>query len=239
MPRRFIAFDIETAKLLPDEATDILQYRPLGISCAAACASDGTVSRTWAGKKSDGSVAGQLSAQEARGLVEDLQGYVRQGYTLVTWNGLHFDFNVLAEEADAWAQCAELAKNHVDMMFHVVCARGHFLGLQAACEGMGLGGKTEGVSGAEAPQMWADGRHEEVLAYCARDVEVTAKLAAAGDAAKRLTWITQKGREASFRLPEGWLAAHAATALPEPDTSWMSNPPKREDFMSWMARTAG
>ncbi len=238
MSRRFLAFDIETAELLPDDATDVLQYRPLGISCAAAWGSDGLVSKTWAGKNPDGTVAGRLSRVEARGLVNDLQAYVAQGYTLVTWNGLHFDFNVLAEEADAGPECAELAKNHVDMMFHVVCARGHFLGLQTACVGMGLGGKTEGVSGAEAPQMWADGRHEEVLAYCLRDVEMTAQLAVAGDEAKRLSWITQKGRDTSFRLPEGWLSARAAMGLPEPDTSWMSNPPQREYFTSWMPETS-
>lgn len=234
MSRRFIAFDIETAKLLPEDAKDILQHRPLGISCAAACASDGSVVRTWSGRLPDGSVAPQLSPAEAKGLVADLQAYVAQGYTLTTWNGLHFDFNVLAEEADAWAECGSLALNHVDMMFHVVCARGHFLGLQAACQGMGLGGKTEGVSGALAPQMWAEGRFEEVLAYCARDVEVTAQLAAAGDEARALRWITQKGREASFRMPEGWLAARDAQALPEPDTSWMSSPPQRADFTSWI-----
>jgi hypothetical protein len=30
MMRRYIAFDIETAKVLPEEAGDLLSHRPLG-----------------------------------------------------------------------------------------------------------------------------------------------------------------------------------------------------------------
>lgn len=37
--RKYLAFDIEISKPIPDDATDWEQYRPLGISCAATWAS--------------------------------------------------------------------------------------------------------------------------------------------------------------------------------------------------------
>ena len=40
-----------------------------------------------------------MSQQEAAGLVEYLAAQVEHGYTIVTWNGLGFDFDILAEES--------------------------------------------------------------------------------------------------------------------------------------------
>ena len=235
MERKYLAFDIETAKLLPEGVTELLAHRPLGIACAAAFASDKQEAITWHGRLADGSPAPQLSRDEAHGLVNDLVELVRDGYTLVTWNGLSFDFNVLAEEADAREECAELAMNHIDMMFHVVCDRGHYLGLQKAALGMNLPGKLSDVSGAEAPKMWSEGKHDEILAYCTQDVRVTANLAATCDAERKLCWTTQRGKVTSMPLPKGWLPVTEARDLPEPDTSWMSKPPVRADFFSWMS----
>ena len=45
--------------------------------------------------------------------------------------------------------------------------------MDAAARGAGLHGKTNGVRGAQAPQMWADGCHAEVLAYVAPDARTT------------------------------------------------------------------
>lgn len=42
--RKYLAFDIEIAKVIPEEETDWIAHRPLGITCAAAMASDG---RQW------------------------------------------------------------------------------------------------------------------------------------------------------------------------------------------------
>ena len=54
-PSRYIAFDIETAKILPEGASEILAYRPLGISCAAACLTDTGETMTWHGNAASGS----------------------------------------------------------------------------------------------------------------------------------------------------------------------------------------
>ncbi len=232
-PRRYLAFDIETAKLLPPDVSELHAHRPLGIACAAAFALDSGEVSTWHGVTAAGSPAPQLSREEAAALVADLQRHVDDGYTLVTWNGLSFDFDILAEESGAREACAALAVAHVDMMFHVVCTKGHFLGLQTAASGMGLDGKLSGVSGADAPQLWADGEFEKVLAYCVQDVRATAELAAAGDQARELRWKSKRGKSASLALPDGWATVTAALQIPEPDTSWMSNPPQRDGFLGW------
>jgi len=37
---------------------------------------------------------------------------------------------------------------------------------------LGVGAKTEGVSGAESTRYWREGRGEEFAAYCRNDVEL-------------------------------------------------------------------
>ena len=233
--RQFLAFDIETAKILPDAAGDLLAHRPLGIACAAAYSSNTGRGRTWHGTMPLGMPAAQMSVEESAALVASLEALVAEGYTLVTWNGLSFDFNVLAEESKLIARCAALALAHVDMMFQVLCSQGHFLSLAKAAAGMKLPGKLAGITGAQAPQMWKAGRYGEVLAYNLQDVRVTAELAAAGEGAKELRWKTKNETTASMPLPAGWLTVREALALPEPDTSWMSTkPPSRLTPLSWI-----
>lgn len=231
--RRYLAFDIETAKILRAGVDDLLAHRPLGIACAAAFALDSGEATTWYGNSPSGSPAARMSQAEAGSLVADLTRLVSDGYTLVTWNGLAFDFNILAEESGARDECSQLALNHVDMMFHVVCFQGHSLKVQTAAVGMSLTGKLSSVSGADAPRMWANGEYEQVLAYNVQDVHVTAELATAGDRENTLRWITQRGKQTSFALPNGWLAVSEAQRLPVPDTSWMTNPPTREELLAW------
>ena len=50
-----------------------------------------------------------MSRAEAQGLVHDLAQLVEEGYTLLTWNGLGFDFNILAEESGLQTECERLA----------------------------------------------------------------------------------------------------------------------------------
>lgn len=103
-----------------------------------------------------------MSQIEVQEMIRELMRCVDdEGYTLLTWNGLGFDFPVLADESGLLAECQEFARNHVDMMFYILCIRGHRLGLDTAAKGMGLPGKTEGMTGADAPKLWADGQYEK------------------------------------------------------------------------------
>ena len=231
MKRKYLAFDIETAKV-PEG--DWRSCRPLGISCAATLLADSDEPILWHGGNDRTCPADRMSRQEAAELVQYLKTQVAQGYALVTWNGVGFDFDVLAEESGLLEQCRVLALGHVDMMFHILCKLGYGVGLDAAARGMGIAGKTEGMKGADAPVLWAEGRREEVLRYVARDVQITMELATTCESCGDLRWIARSGKLRSMALPEGWLAVEAAQELPLPDTSWMDEPWPRERFMGWM-----
>ncbi|MCP5110479.1 MAG: hypothetical protein GY953_06550 [bacterium] len=235
MAHRYLAFDIETAKEVPGEDFNWRPHRPLGISCAATLASDAEQPVLWHGKTADGSPAGLMSREEARELVQYLSEMAAEGYKVLTWNGLGFDFDVLAEESGEAARCRECALGHVDMMFHVFCTQGYPVGLDKAARGLGLPGKPPGMSGVQAPRLWAEGRFEEVLEYVAQDVRTTMQVVRATEDRRRLEWITRKGTKAFMPLPHGWLTVREAMELPLPDTSWMSAPLSRQDVTAWLA----
>jgi hypothetical protein len=231
--RRYAAFDIETAKLLPDDVTDLLAHRPLGVACAAAFLGDTRQTRLWHGRDRDENPSPRMSRAEAAALVRDLSDLVGEGYTLLTWNGLGFDFDVLAEESGSTRECADLALHHVDALFHALCTLGYPLSLQKASEGMNLPGKLAGMSGSEAPSAWAAGRYADVLKYVAQDVRATFELAVACEERRELAWITRRGTRRYLPLNDGWLTVGDARLLPVPDTSWMNDPPDRERYTAW------
>ena len=230
---KYVAFDLEIAKVMPDDAGDLKAYRPLGITCAGVVAEDGDPV-IWHGKTASGATADQMARSEAQDVVRYLQGAVERGQTLVTWNGVGFDFDILAEESGMLTECRQLAVDHIDMMFHVFCLQGYPLGLDKAAKGMGLAGKPAGMSGALAPHMWKVGQRQEVLQYLEGDVHTTLALAKATEEQRALRWVSQRGKPMELRLPQGWLTVRQAIALPPPDTSWMSNPWPRSKFTGWL-----
>ena len=188
-----------------------------------------------------------LTRDGALRILDALDEAVGRGDTLVTWNGAGFDFRLLADETGRHADCARLAMASVDMMFQVLCERGHPLSLDAALKGGGLrpkldhvtlrSGESVHISGADAPQVPAGcgvGRSGDL---CAADAERTAELAAACQRSRQLAWVSQKGRPNQMYLRTGWLTVEQCLALPLPDTSWMTRPMRREDVLAWTAPT--
>lgn len=232
MNRKYLAFDIETAKPLPENGVNWQSCRPLGIACAATLLADSDEWILWYGGKDR--PADRMSQEEAAKLVEYLAAQVKDGYSLVTWNGVGFDLDILAEESGMLGECQRLALSHVDMMFHLICQLGFGVSLDNAARGMDIAGKLEGVSGAVAPELWAEGRREEVLDYVSQDVRITAELATACEACGSFRWITQKGKPRTMALPEGWLSVDLAEQIPEPNTSWMRDPWVRATFTGWL-----
>ena len=233
--RKYIAFDIETVKEYP-QGENWRDHRPLGIACAAACTQNSPDPITWFSSNPDGSIADVMSPQDAQTLVEDLQRFTTQGYTIVTWNGLGFDFDVLAEESGKHDLCRELALTHVDMMFHFLCDKGYPLALTTAAKGMGTQDKTEGMHGSLAPVMWGQGKRQTIIDYCAQDVRATLELATTCEQRGRLNWTSRSGRFNFMKLPAGWFTTRDANELVLPDTSWMTTPILRTDFTSWLAQ---
>ncbi|HEX9879126.1 MAG TPA: ribonuclease H-like domain-containing protein [Candidatus Binatia bacterium] len=234
MARKYLAFDIETAAEVPGPEFDWRRYRPIGITCAAVLASDASEPTVWHGKQADGLPAARMSPDEARNMVHRLSEMVRGGYTLLTWNGLGFDFNVLAEEAGALELCRDLALNHVDMMFHVFCDRGFPVALDKAAAALRIPGKPPGMSGLLAPRLWADGRFQEVMDYVAQDVRIALEVARLCEERRSFQWTTRRGTQGFMPLASGWLTVREALELPEPDTSWMTQPLPRQSFTDWL-----
>lgn len=54
MGQKFLAFDIETAKILPEAMENWRHHRPLGVCCAATLASDATEPMLWHGHADNG-----------------------------------------------------------------------------------------------------------------------------------------------------------------------------------------
>ena len=85
-----------------------------------------------------------------------------------------------------------------------------------------------------APRLWAEGRYQEILGYVSQDVRIALQLAQKCEECGQFYWITQKGTRQQMDLTGGWLTAKAAFCLPQPDTSWMRNPPTRWEFIAWL-----
>jgi len=225
MNRKYLSFDIETAKILADDAMSNWKlHRPLGIACAATVCDDELA--LWAGKE-------KMTQKECADLVRYLQTKVEQGYTIVSWNGLGFDFAILAEESGLKTECGQLAVRHIDMMYHIVCKLGFGVSLDAAAKGMNLAGKT--MNGADVPKLWAEGKRHEVLAYVSQDVRTTLDVALACESCGKMSWIAKSGNLRTMKLPHGWLTVEQAEKLPKPYTGWMDEPWPRERFLEWVS----
>jgi hypothetical protein len=230
--KKYCAFDIEIAKNMSDGMQEWHSQRPLGISCASTLTSEGQPI-LWYGKTPGGQPTERMTPADALGLVSYLEKISGQGFTILTWNGLGFDFDILAEESGEKNGCKKLAMNHVDMMFHIFCMRGHPLALEKAAQGMGVPGKTAGMSGALAPQYWAEGKHEEVLEYVAQDTRATLGVAQAVENQKALKWFANSGTLQRVPFPNGWLSVAEALKLPQPYVKGMNNPLSRHHFTGW------
>jgi len=175
-----------------------------------------------------------MTTAEARELVAYLRYQVRIGYTIVTWNGIGFDFDVLAEESGMHAKCKSLALGHVDMMFHVLCHLGFGVSLNATARGMRLTRACEKRTGSLIPKLWADGRFGEVFSHVGRDVRTTLALATECSERGYFRWITRWGTGRMMRLPDGWQIARVAQKAPEQVHSHGEGRWSRDRLTAWM-----
>lgn len=245
MGPKYVAFDLEITREIPAGTDDWSSLRPFGISCATTVTSDGEA-RTWHGAlQPTGLWASQMSPADCQELVEYLALMQSVGFRIVTVNGLGFDFDVLAEEcqdARSARMCQQLALEHTDIGFAMLCQKGFMVGLDAMARGLGVGGKLEGMSGALAPVMWAESREsqEKVLEYVAQDARATADVYEALLTAGYMFWTTRRGTQSRYPWrpildgDQHILSVREALDLPEPDVSWMDDPWPRSKFYSWL-----
>lgn len=169
-----------------------------------------------------------------------------QTHTLVTWNGLKFDCQVLGQECGPdialWKKVQFIAENHVDLMYIIFCHKGYYVGLDQALQSLELS-KTHFVYlkdgtglgemyGGMAPLLWAQGERAAVSTYLRGDVQTLLQYATASQESGYLRWNSAKGK--SMYIKSQLIPVKEARNLPLPDVSWMDNPPNRSDFDSWM-----
>ena len=234
MKRRYLAFDLETATVLPSDCPPWGTCGAVGISCAATCACDSDVPRLWFGCGSRRRPASRMTESEIRLLVEYLAAQVQRGYTILTWNGLGFDFRILAEESGLSRECGDLAVEHVDMMFHVLCRLGFGVALESAAKGLGVGTKPAGVSGSLIPQLWNQGRYQELLHYVANDAKLTLAVAEACEKRGHFCWLASSGRRRFLSLSNGWRVVRSAMKLPPTNAVPKSWAWSRNRFTAWL-----
>lgn len=234
---KLASFDIEIAAVLPQGLTDWAEHPDLGISCAAVAFDDREEVRMWSGVP-------RLDRGACRRMAQELIELSDAGYRIATWNGCGFDFRLVAQESGMVMEMASLAMEHFDLMLMVTFARGHYLGLQKALEGAGMAGKLkrvqlsdgrwiEDMEGSQAPILWKQGEQEAVLAYLRQDVLQQLALAQWIQDHGEIRWMSSAGNPQSVSF-ERLLTVRECMALPEPDTSWMSDPPSRAQFTAWM-----
>lgn len=218
---KLASFDLEVARIPQGD-----DWHNLGISCAVCVFSDRDEAIVWQGVP-------ELGRFGSWGAINALEQIASAGYRLITFNGAGFDFNVMADECTPMALTAKyLARTHIDLFFHLFCILGYAPGLNALANGMALGGKTEGVYGALAPEMWQAGRYQEVIDYCIQDTRLTLQLAQAVIERGAAEWTSKSGKPQSVKV-DRWLTVAEAVRLPEPDNSWMDKPWKRSKFVGW------
>ena len=230
---KYIAFDLEISTPIPAGATDWNQFRPFGISCAATWASD-SPKPTLYFSKDNTRILDRMTKIDVCAMVDNLLAAARAGYQIVTFNGCGFDFSVCAEESGMAEQCKWLSLNHMDIYFFLFCKLGYAPGLDRLANGLELGNKTAGINGALAPQMWLDGKHEQVIDYCAQDVRLTLDLALKATELGCFHWKTRQEKPVTLDF-DRLLTVSESMKLAEPDTSWMgANSWKRSKFTGWM-----
>lgn len=230
--RRFAAFDVElaTAGERPDGSDG-----PIAVACAAVLTDDMPRPVLWYGTAPRRDKPWpHLSHVEVRRLLNYLRELSGRGYTLVTWNSMGFDWDLLASESQDRSMCRQLALRHVDMMFHIVCVRGHRLSLSRAAHGMQVAGRNTQVGGTESQRMWAQGQHLSALGQLSQDVRITLDLADKCEQLQELRWEAHSGRPASLKLPQGWLTVEEAREIPPPDVSGLQRPVSRASLTAWM-----
>lgn len=230
---RIASFDIEIATLIPEGETDWKTHRPLGITCAAIATPQGVW--TYAAQNEEsGDYTDRMTKDQCARLEDDLFMLYKDGYEIVTWNGLGFDFDILGEESASTYKCKTLALYHIDMMFHFFCSKGFPVGLDAVSKGLGLPGKPEGIKGDLAPVMWNNGEQEKVLDYVRSDARQTLQVYQLAQVSGQveIKWTARSGRPNTWTAPK-WMTVAEAMELPEPNVSWMSDPWPRSKFYEW------
>lgn len=234
-----LGFDTESARLIPSNRHLI---NTVGLTCAGFAwrMPDGVATATIPTIIDGETYKPELEREEANDILTILEGSER----FYTWGGMNFDMQILATVSEQRERTIKLAlgEKHWDLHLLFIATNGHFLSLGKAAENLGLKKGTADIkSGALAPQMWADGRYQEVLRYLTNDALMTLLVGEHLSELGHITWNTKGGRENVWTPSDSLSVLHwHPEALYdfewEPSPSWTRTQINKDDFYDWINR---
>ena len=234
-PRRFLALSIAT--IMPIRSADRWrQYLPVGPACAGTSATN--EEKVWYGYDSANETATAMTERDAAKLVDYLQQMTSDGYTIATWNGMGFDWPALAKQSRKLQECRQLALDHVDMMYQVLCTKGFCIKDESAAAGMRIPLKTGAEYDNDKPAQWSEDHPQTILVVCNLRADLILRLSMEGQRTQRLRWVSRNGRRNDMRLDGGWKTVREAREFPKPDTSLFHDPMPRSLFDEWLSEDA-
>lgn len=236
----YVSFDIEIAKsdLKKGESWEPY-FNEMGVTCAATLAIPGNSLMPWKPIEKDKTKAfrPKMDQDEVCVMAQYLVSQAERGNPPLAWNGARFDFRVLMEEAppEMKYDIIALSWGQIDPGFQMMNDLGYMCSLGAAAVGMGVEGKLEGMTGAEAPAAWKEGRERQdlVIEYVKQDVVAAHNVYQAILEKGRLDWTSGKGNQMQWtpEIKNGRLL----TVLECMQRPQKKNPlMNREEAVAWM-----
>ena len=197
----YFSFDLELSRLIEahgDERDDDLwdQENSPKITCIATYDSELNTTKSLC-TTNRGKIQQTMSTIDIERFIDVLWKKKIAGYTLITWGGVSVDFKALfssTKDEGRREKCVQLLMESIDIPIASATDIGMMMSLDAASKSLGVGRKNTEFS-LRAPEMWKEGRFQEVLDHVKTDAYLT------GLVYKwmmemnppSLTWITQKG----------------------------------------------
>lgn len=209
---------------------DIWTCRPFNISVAATyCEPDKALDLWYGGTVDD--PAQEMNGYTVFQMFEHIQERQADGMDIFTWNG-NFDFRLLSNLLPFnRTEVVGVFLKSFDPMFQMFMQRGFPVSANAAAKGFGLPLKP--MLGGDAPRLWRDGCHQQVMDYVTYDVTTLAQIVKGIQVEHGLRWVKKTGG-IGFEPFERLLTVEQCLNMPDPDNSWMDKPLKKEDFILWL-----
>ena len=136
MNRKYLAFDIETAKILPEDFGELLAHRPLGICCLSH------VDKRW--RRASTFLFQRTRRHSSRSNDPTRLIYIRwlpsrsnHITDVQSWRWTDWDLTLMSSPRNpiVGMTAGTWHVHHVDMLFHIFCEKGFGVGLNAAAKG--------------------------------------------------------------------------------------------------------
>ncbi len=234
---KLLSFDIEISDVFElTDYEDMEKHAPFHVSVAATAVHGGE-ERLWYSVDESNLPTMNLTPDKALELLTYLEAMQNEDFMVCAWNGLSFDLKWLGHQADDMPLAARVALKCYDPMFQFFNQAGFPVGLAKVAQAMGIA-QEKLMDGADAPKQWRAGNFQQVMDYCMGDSQMTNLIVLAILKAKKVQWITARGKASSKPMPH-LKTVEQVLEDPEPDQSWMDTPMPRAKFYQWVEETIG